>query len=96
MQKRGENGCEIAVPMNISVHTHTPQLLGVATIVMVLEWQSHGLTVMDLTQGSFSYRDRFICFIAVACISSLYCTVMVAMGLGGLNIPPNLVSNFSY
>jgi len=60
---------------------------------MVLEWQSHGLTVMDLNQGSFSYRDRFICFVAAACLSSLYSTVLVAVGLGGLNIPPSLVGD---
>lgn len=48
---------------------------------------------MDLNQGSFSYRDRFICFVAAACLSSLYSTVLVAVGLGGLNIPPSLVGD---
>ena len=71
-----------------------PQLLGITAVVLVFLWHSEGVSILDpsMSEGSYSFRNRFIGYVAVACISVLYSVVMTTLGMGGLNIPPSLVS----
>ena len=90
-------GCSLLPFTHTHTHTHTctpPQLLGVTAVVLVFLWRSRGVTILDpnMNQGSYSFRDHFIGYIAVACVSILYSVVMTTLGMGGLNIPPILVS----
>lgn len=67
--------------------------LGISTAVLILLWESKGITIASLTKGSINYRNELNGFVGISLLTVLYSIGMAILGISGLNLPPFLVCN---
>ena len=62
-----------------------------STAVLILLWESEGVTIASLTRGDVNYRNELNGFVGISLLTVLYSIGMATLGISGLNLPPFLV-----
>ena len=85
-----------------SVHVHmiyvehlplnSLQSLSAPAVVLLLVWNSNGVTIADLDKDEINYRNMLYGYVFVGALSVVYSVGLTSIGLTGLKLPPMMVS----
>ena len=75
----------------LSTCLNSLQSLSVPAVVLLLVWNSNGVTIAELDKDDVNYRNMLYGYVFIGALSVIYSVGLTSIGLAGLKLPPIMV-----